>query len=207
MVKDGGRPVRAAQRARVREGRDLRQRLAERPHRRHLALDRPRHRLDRSAAACSIRARRRPIDVLNGIAYDAKGRSPVRHRQAVAAHLRDPGRPPMTSAALLLMLLVHGITAQSPSGRQRPRSGRHSAARRHRAWPKDRVCPSDGTRRPAPTCCGQSPCPASRTRARSSGAIGSSSPARSAAAATRRSSLASTAKGRHPRTARCSAGS
>ncbi len=47
VVKDGAEDHRPAQRARVRQGRDLRQRLALRPHRPHLAARRPRHRLDR----------------------------------------------------------------------------------------------------------------------------------------------------------------
>ena len=134
-------------------------------------------------------------------------RSPLRHRQAVAAHLRDPGRAPVTWTALLLMLLVHGITAQAPVRRDARRSGRRSADRPHRASPRDRACPGAGMRAPAPTCCGRSPCQASPTPAPSSGEIGCSSRARSAAAATPPSSLASTARGRHPRTARCSAGS
>ena len=43
-------------------------------------------------AACCRRASAPSADVLNGIAYDAARRSPVRHRQAVAEAVRDQDR-------------------------------------------------------------------------------------------------------------------
>ena len=82
---------RSAERAGVRARRGVGQRVAHQPHRPHRAADRPRRRLDRSerpdvdlpprgrSGAERHRLRRR----------DAAA---VRHRQAVAAALRDPGR-------------------------------------------------------------------------------------------------------------------
>ena len=63
----------AAQRAGVRQGGDLRQRLADRSDRPHRPEDRRGHRLDRSRGACWTRSEATGVDVLNGIAYDAAG--------------------------------------------------------------------------------------------------------------------------------------
>ena len=70
-VKDHGKPVHAAQRARIHPRRNLRQRLARGSHRPHLPCNRPGPRLDRLARPAPGKRTLNPEAVLNGIAYDA----------------------------------------------------------------------------------------------------------------------------------------
>ena len=110
----------------------------------------PREPARRRAQRHRLRRRRRP---------------PLRHRQAVAAHLRDPGRAPVTLTAVLLMLLVHAVTAQSPAGgtsAQWPSFRGPSAS----GVAEGSRLPERGIPAPAPTCCGRSRRPASPTPVR-----------------------------------------
>ena len=89
---DGHRPwyaSDAAERTGVGEGRDLGQRVAERPDRAYRSGHRQRAGLDRPVGILPAIDRTGKEDVLNGIAYDAAQGPLLRDRQALAQAVRD----------------------------------------------------------------------------------------------------------------------